>query len=87
MVGYVDVVHGTKQIDKFPPPRGFHVEDAAEKAVCGLTVDTVFDLGDHRILPWSPHYFSTQSRRGPVGGRMTEAMQARLRAQALLLVR
>jgi hypothetical protein len=86
-VGYVDVVYGTKQIDKFSPPRGFHVDDDAEKQACGLRVDTVFDLQDHTILPWSPVYFSIENGRPVIGGQFTAAMQIRLREQFKLLIR
>lgn len=79
------MVYGTKQIDKFDPPQGFHVSDIAEKQACGLTVDTVFDLQDNMILPWSPIYFSNQHNRPIIGGRLTVAMQARLKEQAAQL--
>lgn len=81
-VGYVDVVYGTKQIDRFPPPRGFLVDEESEKQLCGLTVDTVFDLGDHQVLPWSPHYFPLRRGKSLITGRFSDAMQQRLRHQA-----
>lgn len=82
MIGYVDVVYGTKQIDKFLPPRGFHVYEDAEKKACGLTFDTAFDLSDHLLLPWSPVYFSSEKSRPIIGGHFTDDMQRRLREQA-----
>ncbi|UIJ81811.1 hypothetical protein [Rhizobium leguminosarum] len=86
-VGYVDVIYGTKWVDKFTPPQGFHVDDAAEKKACGLKVDTVFDLLDHEILPWSLTYFSNDNGRPTIGGRFTGAMQTRLKEQVKLLQR
>ena len=86
-VGYIDVVYGTKQIDKQSPPRGFHVDDSAEKTACGLTFDTMFDLMDHMILPWSPAYFSSENGKPIVGGRFTSPMQLRLQEQFKLLTR
>ena len=76
-VGYVEVIYGTKQVDKFHPPRGFHVDDVEEKSLCGLYEDTVFDLTDRIILPWSPIYFSTK-KGAPVSGTLNEDMRARL---------
>lgn len=80
-VGYVVVIYGTKQIDKFNPPRGLHVDDAEEKRACGLSVDTVFDLSDHLTLPWSPRYFSNAKGRPTISGHFTDAMKERLKAQ------
>lgn len=86
-VGYVSLVYGTKQIDKFVPPRGFHVEEGEEKKACGLVVDTVFDLQDQMILPWSPVYFSNTDGRPIIAGCFTDPMKVRLRQQVLLLER
>lgn len=86
-VGYVSVVYGTKQVDKFVPPRGFHVEEGEEKKACGLAVDTVFDLQGQMTLPWSPVYFSNIDGKPIIGGCFTDQMKARLRQQVLLLGR
>lgn len=86
-VGYVDTIYGTKQTDKFVPPQGFHVDDEEEKKLCGLKFDTVFDLLGHKILPWSPVYFSSEHGKPIIGGHFTEAMQLRLREQSKLLPR
>jgi hypothetical protein len=80
-IGWIEVVYGTKQIDKFDPPRGLHVDRVDEKKACGLTEDTVFDLQDSIKLPWSPIYFSSNGGRPIVSGRFTDAMKARLREQ------
>lgn len=85
MIGYVDVVYGTKQIDKLLPPQGFHVYEDAEKRACGLTFDTAFDLHDHMLLPWSPVYFSSEKGRPIIGGHFTIHMQERLKEQAAQL--
>lgn len=85
LVGYVDTIYGTKQIDKFVPPRGFLIENDDEKKVCGLKVDTVFDLKDHAILPWSPIYFSNENGKAIISGHFSEAMKLRLREQFKLL--
>ncbi|UWU25451.1 hypothetical protein N2601_31170 (plasmid) [Rhizobium sp. CB3060] len=84
-VGYVDVFFGTKQIDKYDPPQGFHIDDNDEKNAGGLKFDTVFDLLDHEILPWSPAYFSDGKGKAIVAGHFTDAMIARLKAQAQVL--
>ncbi|MGO6984312.1 hypothetical protein [Rhizobium leguminosarum] len=78
------MIYGTKWIDKFAPPQGFHVDEAEEKKACGLAMDTVFDLLDHEILPWSISYFSNDNGKPIIGGRFTEPMQVRLREQARL---
>jgi hypothetical protein len=41
LTGRIEVVYGTKQIDKFPPPRGFHVETEEEKRELGLINDVM----------------------------------------------
>jgi len=84
-VGYIDTVYGTKQIDKFVPPQGFHVDNEDEKMRCGLKFDTAFNLLDHMILPWSPVYFSSEIGKPIIGGHFTDAMQIRLRGQIRLL--
>lgn len=85
-VGFVNVIYGTKQIDKFVPPQGFHVDNEKEKADCGLSEDTVFDLLDNITLPWSPIYFSTKNGT-PVSGALTVEMRGRLTEQASKLPR
>ncbi|WP_395517448.1 hypothetical protein [Pseudorhizobium flavum] len=81
------MIYGTKQIDKFDPPQGFHVNDTEEKNVCGLSVDTVFDLSDTQTLPWSPIYFTSSNGKPIIAGRFTDPMKARLREQYALLAR
>lgn len=80
-VAWIELIYGTKQIDKFDPPRGLHVDNVDEKKACGLTEDTVFDLQDSMKLPWSPVYFSSDGSKPIVSGRITEAMKTRLKEQ------
>lgn len=80
-VGWIEVVYGTKQIDKFAAPRGLHVDSEDEKKACGLTEDTVFDLQESLKLPWSPVYFSSDGGKPTVSGRFTDAMIRRVREQ------
>jgi hypothetical protein len=86
-VGYVSLIYGTKQVDKFVPPRGFHVDEGEEKKAFGLAVDAVFDLQEQMTLPWSPVYFSNIDGKPIIGGYFTHPMKERLRQQVLLLGR
>jgi hypothetical protein len=83
LAGRIEVVYGTRQIDKFPPPRGFHVEREEEKRELGLIDDTVFQLDNVRSLLWTRRYFGPDKSGKLINKSLSMEMRKRLHAQWL----
>jgi hypothetical protein len=83
LVGRIEVVYGTKQIDKFPPPRGFHVDTDEEKRALGLINDTVFQLDNVRTLMWTRRFFGPDKNGKLIDKSLNSEMRHRIHAQWL----
>lgn len=83
LTGRVQVLYGTKQIDRFPPPRGFHIESEEDKRELGLIEETVFQLDNVQTLLWTKRYFGPDKSGKLINKRMNTEMQHRLKHQWL----
>jgi hypothetical protein len=77
----VQVLYCTKQIDKLDA-YSFIIDDASDMTECGLYLETLVVTNRITGMPWMPPFFARRPRdnRGPVVGRMTPALQAKVLA-------
>ncbi|TBX74481.1 hypothetical protein E0I74_26980 [Rhizobium laguerreae] len=87
LTGLIDTVYGTKQIDKFPPPRGFHIERKEDKQELGLVYDTVFQLDNVLKLAWTRSYFGPDKSGKLYDKRLNQRLQVALKAQWLKFIK
>ncbi|OLP58863.1 hypothetical protein BJF93_22780 [Xaviernesmea oryzae] len=83
LIGLIDTVYGTKQIDRFPPPRGFHIDREEDKRALGLVYDTVFQLDNVVRLAWTRSYFGPDKSGMLFGKQLSRQLQEALRSQWL----
>ncbi|ACM38861.1 MULTISPECIES: hypothetical protein [Rhizobium/Agrobacterium group] len=87
LAGLIETVYGTKQIDKFPPPRGFHIHREEDKQELGLIYDTVFQLDNVLRLAWTRSFFGPDKSGKLHGKRLNKRLQDELKAQWLEFVK
>lgn len=83
VIGLIDTVYGTKQVDKFPPPGGFHIDREEDKRELGLIHDTVFNLDKVLRLAWTKTYFGPGKSGALFDARLNRRLREALRAQWL----